>query len=58
MELLLIILVALVVIKPERLPEVVKNLGIWFKCFRHASAKLKNELSRVSEQIITKNDKS
>jgi Sec-independent protein translocase protein TatA len=58
MELLLIILVALVVIKPERLPEVVKNLSIWFKWFRHASAKLKNELSSVSEQIMTKNDKS
>jgi Tat protein translocase TatB subunit len=54
MELLLIILVALVVIKPERLPEVAKNLGIWFKWFRHTSAKLKNELS---EQIMTKNDK-
>lgn len=61
MELLLIILVALVVIKPERLPEVAKNLGRWFKWFRLMSAKLKNELGQVShhlnEQIISKNEK-
>lgn len=57
MELMLIILVALVVIKPEHLPEAAKNLGIWFKWLRHASAKLKNELSSVSEKIIAKNDK-
>ncbi len=47
MELLLIIMVALVVIKPERLPEVAKNLGRWFTWFRHASAKLKNELGKL-----------
>lgn len=56
MELMLIILVALVVIKPERLPEVAKHLGIWFKWFNQASAKLKNELSSASEKIIAKND--
>lgn len=61
MELLLILLVALVVIKPEHLPYVAKNLGRWFKWFRHASAKLKNELGNVShhlsDQIINKNEK-
>lgn len=50
-ELLLILLVALLVIKPERLPEVAKNLGQWVKWFRHTSAKLRVELENVAHHL-------
>jgi len=54
MEVLLIILVALIVIKPERLPEVAKYLGKWFKWFRQASGKLKNELEKLGSHLSEK----
>lgn len=41
-EILLILLVALLVIKPERLPEVAYALGRWFRWLQSMSAKMKN----------------
>lgn len=59
-ELLLILLVALMVIKPERLPEVAKNIGIGLKWFRRVSANLRNELENagrsLSKQDSNKNE--
>lgn len=43
-ELLVIVVVVLLVIKPERLPEVAKTLTRWIKWMRQTAAKLKNEL--------------
>lgn len=57
-ELLLILMVALVVIKPERLPEVIKNLGIGLKWFRHATTKLKHELENVSHSLSEQSSKN
>ena len=61
-ELLLILLVALIVIKPARLPEIAKNIGRGVKWLHHASTKLKKELGNIShhlsDQITNKNEKS
>lgn len=50
-ELLLIVLVALLVIKPEKLPRVAQKVGFWLKCFRDASAKFKSELHHVGQDL-------
>ncbi len=52
-ELLLIILVALVVIKPKHLPEIIKQVGACVKWFRQVSLKLKNELGNVINDQTT-----
>jgi Sec-independent protein translocase protein TatA len=41
-EILLILLVALLVIKPERLPEVAYTLGRWFRWLQTMTTKIKN----------------
>lgn len=41
-EIFLILLVALLVIKPERLPEVAFSLGQWLKRLQTVSAKIKS----------------
>lgn len=43
-ELLVILIVALLVIKPERLPEVAYSLGRWAKRLRHLINKIKNDI--------------
>ncbi len=43
-EILVILLVALIVIKPEHLPEAAFTLGRWFKWLRQTIAALKREL--------------
>lgn len=54
-EILLILIVALVVIKPERLPEVAFKLGKWSKQARKGMNKLRQELdgtvSQLSEEV-------
>jgi sec-independent protein translocase protein TatB len=48
-EILMVLLVALLVIKPERLPEVALTLGRWVKRFRLAVAKIKQEIEPSRE---------
>jgi len=43
-EILVILLVALLVIKPEQLPDAAKTLGRWIKWARQAAAKIKHEI--------------
>lgn len=43
-EILVILVVALLVIKPDRLPDAAFKLGRWVKWFRQMVAKIKNEL--------------
>jgi sec-independent protein translocase protein TatB len=45
-EILLILLVALLVIKPERLPEVAFTLGRWIKRFQNVKTKMKNMIDQ------------
>jgi len=43
-EIIVILLVALLVIKPERLPEVATTLARWFRAIQLLIAKIKHEL--------------
>ncbi len=43
-EIAVILLVSLLVIKPEQLPDVARTVGRWIKWFRLASAKIKREM--------------
>lgn len=43
-EILLILLVALLVIKPEQLPDAAKKLGGWLKLIRQSVLKIKKEI--------------
>jgi len=45
-EILLILIVALLVIKPAHLPEAAKTLGRWFKWMRQTSDKIKKEIEK------------
>jgi Tat protein translocase TatB subunit len=48
-ELLVIVIVALLVIKPERLPETARTIGRVFQWFRKHLAKLKQEIDETSK---------
>jgi sec-independent protein translocase protein TatB len=45
-EILLVLLVALLVIKPEQLPDAAKRAGRWIKLVRQSIAKIKNEIEQ------------
>lgn len=45
-EILVILIVALLVIKPERLPEAARTLGRWIKWLRQTSQKIKQEMEK------------
>lgn len=57
-EILLVLIVALVVIKPEQLPDVAFKLGQWAKQLRKGMTKLRQELdgtvSQLSEEVSLK----
>ncbi len=53
-EILVILLVALLVIKPERLPDAALTLGRWIKWFRMTAAKMKREIEEPLEQLTSK----
>ncbi len=59
-EILLVLIVALVVIKPEQLPDVAFKLGRWAKQFRTGMTKLRRELdgtvSQLSEEVVSQDD--
>lgn len=46
-ELLLILLVALLVIKPERLPDIAYRIGRWVKWIRQMAVKMKHEINKL-----------
>ncbi len=46
LELLLILVVALLVIGPERLPETVRTLGLWFGRLRRSFLSIKTEIEK------------
>lgn len=45
-EILLVLLIALLVIKPDRLPGVATKLGQWIRNLQTLSAKIKNEIDK------------
>lgn len=50
-EIIVILLIALLVIKPEQLPEVALTLGRFAKTIRHMFAKVKNEMNGFIEAV-------
>lgn len=50
-ELLVILAVALIVLGPKRLPEIARALGKGMAEFRRATDELKDELSRLEDEI-------
>lgn len=57
-EILVILFVALLVIKPERLPETAFAMGRWVKWFRNTAAKIKQEIEAPLEQLIAPEQKN
>lgn len=52
-EILIILLVALIVIKPAHLPDAAKKLGHWFNWLRTTHAKIKTEMAKPLDLFPT-----
>jgi len=50
-EIIVILLIALLVIKPEQLPEVANTLGQFAKSIRRMFAKVKNEMNGLIDSV-------
>lgn len=50
-EILVILLIALLVIKPEQLPEVAQTLGRFVKMLRSVFSKMKNEMNGLIDSV-------
>ncbi len=51
-ELLLLSIVALIVLGPQRLPEAMRTLGHWYNQIRFAASRLRSELdSELNQQV-------
>jgi Sec-independent protein translocase protein TatA len=50
-EILVVVLVALIVIKPEKLPGAAFKLGLWAKRFKATMAKLRHEIDDTVNQV-------
>lgn len=55
-ELILVLLIALLVIKPEQLPDAARSIARFIKSIRHMSAKLKNEMNGFIDSKEQSND--
>ncbi len=54
-EIIVVILVALIVIKPEQLPGAAFKLGQWTKRFKTTVAKLRNEIDGTVNNAVSQN---
>lgn len=52
-EIMVILLVAVVVIKPEQLPHAAKTIGQWVKWFRTGAAKIKREMEEPFQPLTS-----
>jgi Sec-independent protein translocase protein TatA len=50
-EIILILLIALLVIKPEQLPDVAKTLGRFAQTIRHMFSKVKDEMNGLIDSV-------
>lgn len=50
-EIMVILLIALLVIKPEQLPDVAHTLGRFFQSIRHMISKVKNEMNGFIDSV-------
>jgi Sec-independent protein translocase protein TatA len=56
-EIIVIILIALLVIKPEQLPDVAFTLGRFAKSFRRMFAKVKDEMNGLIDSVEKSNER-
>lgn len=56
-ELIVVLLIALLVIKPEQLPDVAFTLGRFAKSIRHLFAKIKGEMNDLIESAEKSNER-
>lgn len=55
-EILLILLIALLVIKPEQLPDVAYTLGRFARSFRNMFGKVKDEVTGIIDSVEKPNE--
>lgn len=55
-EIIVILLIAMLVIKPEQMPEVAFTLGQFTKSIRKMFAKVKDEMNGIIESVDAAND--
>lgn len=56
-EIIVVLLIALLVIKPEQLPDVAMSLGRFIKSFQRMFAKMKNEMNGFIDSIEKPNER-
>ncbi len=56
-EIIVILLIALLVIKPEQLPEVAFTLGRFAKIIRRFFTKMKDEMNQLADPIEKSNER-
>jgi Sec-independent protein translocase protein TatA len=55
-EILLVLVVAVLVIKPEKLPATAYNLGKWLRWLRQTTASIKQEIENPAEKPPSETD--
>ena len=56
LELLLIAVVALLVIGPERLPETLRTIGLWLGRLRRSFTSVKAEIEKIKQALLDDSD--
>ena len=56
-EIIVILLIALLVIKPEQLPDVAHTLGRFIQSIRHMFAKMKDEMKSFVDSVETSDER-
>lgn len=57
-EILVILLIALLVVKPEQLPDVAMTLGRFARSIKHMFAKVKNEMNGLIDSVEPSDEQS
>lgn len=55
-ELIVVLLIALLVIKPEQLPDVARAIARFVKSIRRITSKVKNEMNGLIDSVEQSND--
>ncbi|MCG9126830.1 twin-arginine translocase TatA/TatE family subunit [Candidatus Poribacteria bacterium] len=58
MELFILVLLALIVFGPQKLPEIGKTIGKTIKDFKSAGNEIKQEITKVTEEIDINSEKT
>jgi Sec-independent protein translocase protein TatA len=56
-EIILVLVIAIIVVKPEQLPEIAKTIGRFAKYMKQAIAKIKSEMNELIDPAGDSNDR-